>query len=118
MASHVVIGATGEGHEFVSGGSPVTFSDVQWNIKSITSPRVRTIGSVEPIQQQYAGVVGLAQLYPAINGTSPDVYIVIWTSHLNWDNGDDPMPSYGPYQGDTIFWKLPLGLTADLAAFW
>lgn len=109
------ITATGEGsHQFNATGPLVLALTTQ--VISATSPQIRLIGSLFPRRLKYAGSIGVSNtLNTDRNGVLREFIgftkFVLWeTEYTNIQNNN--------VAADTMFWRLPLGLSLAFRVTW
>lgn len=107
---------SGEGFGDITGSSPQHIIAVRMIVHSITSPRVRPVGTQFPRRLQYAGSFGL--WYPSDADTNRAAEnTVVWDRNAAWEDmyeyisGLDKWARYA-------FWNFPPGVAAGLWVVW
>lgn len=102
---------SGEGIAQLDGGVGHFISAYEYQLPSVTSPRVRVLDQQIPHRYQYAGLGGIAQ------GTIGVDVVVI--DHWNFNFQHLYHVYTGPYTfSSLVFWKLPMGVSWGLAVYW
>lgn len=103
---------SGEGSAQIDSGTVHQVTDIQARLGTVTSPRVRVIGSAQPKRVQYGGSYGVS-----INDGTDNV--VTYERHAGWDSEDFSLPTGdNDGYGDRLWWRLPPGIEWSLTAYW
>lgn len=103
---------SGEGSAQIDTGTVHQVTDILAQLGTVTSPRVRVLGTTSPKRVQFGGSYGLS-----LPDTSMD--IVTYARHLAWEAEDIVTPvSDGDGYADRVWWRLPPGMELDLTAWW
>lgn len=103
---------SGEGSAQIDSGTIHQVTDIYAVLGTVTSAKVRVLGSLSPKRIQYGGSYGLS-----INGSDGDV--VTYERHATWEVEDFNTPtSDGDGYADSLWWRLPPGIEWSLTAFW
>lgn len=87
-------------------------------VNSITSPRIRVLGTTSPKRIQYGGSCGWAGPFEDNDGAFPIAYgdpIKLQFERQYWWNGGKV---YTIGYADRVWWKLPLGIEWYLKFYW
>lgn len=103
---------SGEGSAQIDTGTIHQVTDIEAKLGTVTSTRVRLLGSVSPKRVQFGGSYGMS-----INDGTDDV--VTYERHLRWETEDFVLPvADNDGYGDSVWWRLPPGLSLSLTVYW
>lgn len=109
------ITASAEGSALIDSGTPHAITFVQYFVREITSPRVRTMGTIFPRRLQYAGSLLLTIAAPDSSDIVRD--FSIWQVAINLE-GELIMLHPENQMADSIGWRLPTGIEVDVRVTW
>lgn len=108
MSTHTKTGATGEGHEdLFTGGPSEQVIQLTMSVTSVTSPKVRVLGSDSPRGLRYAGSYGLLQSGYISN-----------CKHIQFEKEIIQLTGYVAVSAQQLWWKLAPGVTVNFTVSW
>lgn len=114
MPSTGFLTCTLESSALIDAGATVTVLGIEAYIASVTSPKVRVLGTTFPKRVQFGGSYGL--IYPSTHQPVNPTDVWIWSTSLRFEseyhNTSDPV-----LQAYRVGWKLPLGITVMLNVY-
>jgi hypothetical protein len=114
MPSSSWVDISGEGTALISSGSNVVVLSIQWDILTITSPRVRELHTSVPHGLQYAGTLILFESATDYLSVARD--FVTWVQHITYARGDPPV--LGGESAYKLGWRLPAGISGKARVWW
>lgn len=118
MADTGWILASGEGEQIINGGVAVVPVALNAYIETVTSPRVRIIGTGDPKRVQFGGSCGFGGVVTDNNGATVTTYgstVPLEFERLYWWW---PTKQATIAFADRVWWKLPPGIEWRLKFYW